>query len=52
MACNCGGTTKASSFIYTAPDGKQTIYRTEVEARAAQIRDARAGRGAGTYKAK
>jgi hypothetical protein len=52
MGCNCGGTTKAQSFIYTDPKGKQTVYRTEVEARAAQIRDARAGKGQGSYKAK
>jgi hypothetical protein len=53
MGCNCGGAKAApQSFIYTAPDGKQTVYRTEVEARAAQVRDARAGKGQGSYRAK
>lgn len=52
MGCNCGGATAApKGFIYTSSDGKQTEYRTEVEARAAQIREARQGKQ-GTYKAK
>lgn len=37
--CNCGKTVAAQSFIYTAPDGKQVTYKTEIEARAAQIRN-------------
>jgi len=53
MGCNCGGTkTTPSQYVYTGPDGKQTVYRTEVEARAAQIRDARTKGTAGTYKPK
>ena len=38
MACNCGGTKAAEKYIYTAPDGTQTVYTSEVQARAAQIR--------------
>lgn len=47
MGCNCGnrGTT---GWVYTAPDGRQTTYRTEVEALAAKVR---AG-NTGTVKAK
>jgi hypothetical protein len=51
MACNCGGTKAATTYVYTAQNGQKTEYRTEVEARAAQIRDARKGLQ-GTYKAK
>lgn len=39
MPCNCGGAAKTSKYIYTAPDGKQTIYTSEIQARAAQIRN-------------
>jgi hypothetical protein len=47
MPCNCGKSTKvAQNFVYTSPTGAKTIYRTEVEARAAQIRA-----GGGTYVA-
>jgi ferredoxin-NADP reductase len=49
VPCNCGkanGQTKGQNFVYTAPDAKKIIYRTEVEARAAQIRN-----GGGTYVA-
>ena len=44
MGCNCGGNA-VKSWVHIAPDGKQTNYKTEVEARAAQIRQG------GTYKA-
>lgn len=48
MPCNCGkanGQTQAKNFVYTDPTTKkQVIYRTEVEARAAQIRN-----GGGSY---
>ena len=47
MACGCTQKNGAKSFVYTSPDGKTTTYRTEVEARAAQIRS-----GGGTYVAK
>jgi len=45
MGCACGGkgsTTK--KFVYTAPSGKTTTYKTEVEAQAARIRN-----GGGSY---
>lgn len=42
MGCNCGGQA-ASSWTYVAPDGKSTTYRTEVEARAAKIRNGNTG---------
>lgn len=44
MGCNCGKN-GVKSWVHIAPDGKQTTFRTEVEARAAQIRQG------GTYKA-
>lgn len=41
MGCNCGkGTTQ---WTYVAPDGKQTVFRTEVEARAMKIRNGNTG---------
>ena len=39
MGCNCGGAAKQSKYIYTDPNGKQTIYTSEIQARAAQIRN-------------
>lgn len=39
MACNCGKAASPLSYVYTAPDGKQTTYTSEVQARAAQIRN-------------
>lgn len=47
MACNCRGKNGAKKFVYTAPNGSQQTFRTEVEARAAQIRN-----GGGTYEAR
>jgi len=45
MACNCGKTAQAKqNFAYTDPKGGQKVYKTEIEARAAQIRN-----GGGTY---
>ena len=44
MGCNCNMGAKASSYIYRAPDGKTTTYRTEIEAQAAKIRN-----GGGSY---
>lgn len=40
MACgHCGSKGVAQSkFLYVAPSGEQTTYKTELEARAAQIR--------------
>lgn len=40
MACNCGKNKKANTrFKYVAPDKKVTYYASEVEARAAKIRN-------------
>lgn len=39
MACNCGKTAAKQKFVYTDPKGVQTIYVSEVQARAAQIRN-------------
>jgi hypothetical protein len=40
MGCNCGGNKNASQkFLYTAPNGTQKVYKTEIEARAAKIRN-------------
>ena len=45
MGCNCGSKGQPKvNYIYTAPGGQQTTYKSEVEARAAQIRN-----GGGTY---
>lgn len=44
MGCNCGGGSTQQSFVYTNPAGGQTTYATEIEARAAQIRQG------GTYQ--
>ena len=46
MPCNCGQAKAAQKFIYTAPNGQQTTYTSEVQARAAQIRNS-----GGTYVA-
>lgn len=40
MGCNCNKGIKA--WLFVAPDGTETQRRTEVEARAAQIRTAKA----------
>lgn len=39
MPCNCGkqGTTQ-QKYVFVAPNGNQTTYNTEIEARAAKIR--------------
>lgn len=40
MGCNCGGTkTATTKWIYVAPNGTKTTYTSEVQARAAQIRN-------------
>lgn len=46
MACACGKSATKQQFNYTAPDGSTKVYKTEIEARAAQIRN-----GGGTYTA-
>lgn len=43
MGCNCGSKTQEFSFVYTAPDGRTTTYTSEVQARAAQIRNGNKG---------
>lgn len=42
MGCNCGGGA-AKQWNYIAPNGQTTTYRTEVEARAAKIRNGNVG---------
>lgn len=45
MGCNCGQKTQPKmNFVYVSPRGERKVYKTEVEARAAQIRN-----GGGTY---
>lgn len=39
MGCNCGGKNAKQRFLYIAPNGQQTVYNTEIEARAAKIRN-------------
>ena len=40
MGCNCGGNkNQAQSWVYTAPSGQQTTYKTQVEANARKIRE-------------
>lgn len=48
MGCGCGGSkTVESSYRYTSPDGsKVTVFRTEIEAKAAVVRNS-----GGTYSA-
>jgi len=48
VGCNCGGAKNTQQqFVYTAPNGQQVVYKTEIEARAAKIRN-----GGGTITAK
>jgi len=41
MGCNCGGSKSRSNvqYMYTSPTGDRKTYKTQVEARAAQIRN-------------
>lgn len=39
MGCNCGSKASGQAWLYTAPSGQQTKYKTEIEAKAAQIRN-------------
>ena len=40
LACNCGSKNQTIyTYVYTDPQGGSKTYRTEVEARAAQIRN-------------
>ena len=38
MACGCTKRNGAKEYVYTAPDNKKTTFRTEVEAKAAVVR--------------
>jgi hypothetical protein len=38
MACNCKRNKSTTSYVYTAPDGKTTSYRSETEAKYAVVR--------------
>lgn len=40
MPCNCGKN-KPKSFVYTSAKGVRSTFSTEVEAKAAKIREAR-----------
>jgi hypothetical protein len=42
MGCNCGGSA-AKQYQYVAPNGQVTTYKTEVEARAAKLRNGNSG---------
>lgn len=39
MGCNCNKGPKHAKVVYTHPNGTKTTYNTEIEARAAQIRN-------------
>lgn len=41
--CNCGSNTSTEQYVFTNSKGVQRTYRTEIEARAAQIRDGGGG---------
>lgn len=44
MGCSCrGSSTKNYIYVYTSATGVQTSYRTEIEAKAAQVRAGGAG---------
>lgn len=45
MGCNCGGGNgQALVYVYTAPNGAKTTYNSEVQAKAAKIKN-----GGGSY---
>jgi hypothetical protein len=47
MGCGCGKSAQQKfNYRYTSPQGGTTTYKSEIEARAAQIRQ-----NGGTYKA-
>lgn len=44
MGCSCGSSAKfVRTYIYTSKIGEQTEYRTEVEAKAAYLRNGKTG---------
>jgi hypothetical protein len=46
MGCNCGKKAEQFAYRYTSPAGIVTTFRTEIEAKAAVIRQ-----GGGTWQA-
>lgn len=48
MGCNCGGAKNGIqyNYVYVSPTGVRKVYRSEIEAKAAQIRNK-----GGTYEA-
>lgn len=50
MACNCQKGGKVSEYHYTSPKGQKKVYRTEIEAQAAMIRNRSQGANGGSYK--
>lgn len=39
MPCNCGKNKKAVAWRYVSPTGKQTTFTSQVQAKAAQIKN-------------
>lgn len=39
MGCNCGKNKKTYSYRYISPEGKVTTYDSEVQAKAAKIKN-------------
>lgn len=39
MGCNCGKNKKAVAWRYVSPTGSQTTYNSEVQAKAAKIKN-------------
>lgn len=39
MGCNCGGSKKEFVYRYQSPEGKTVIYTSEVQAKAAVIKN-------------
>lgn len=46
MGCNCRKAGTSKTFVWKAPDGREIVYRTEIEAKAAVVRNG------GSYTAK
>lgn len=49
MGCNCGKKNQVE-FVYTSSTGKQETHKTLMSARAAQIRETRAGSTGGSIR--
>lgn len=50
MGCNCGSSAAKKEFVHTRHNGREEIHPTLVAARAAQIRDKRAGFAEGSIR--